>query len=144
MVISIETNFRNFKCLQMRFDTWAEVLSFPLLFWRRASRHGPKVNLLDACASDIYRNVQWFRGGLVLGAHRLITQVKAQGPSRTCNESKEERRIRRCPLSSLIVCTSCIVKSFRSRGSFISSPLSLQPDVTRSIKILSPLVTVRP
>jgi len=50
-----------------------------------------------------YRNVQRFRGGLVFKAHGLlyhstlgwrvmscVTQRKAQGPSRTCNESKEE------------------------------------------------------
>ena len=48
-----------------------------------------------------------------------ITQLKAQGPSRPCNESKEEEE----EGSSLIGCTSCVVKSFRSRSSFISSPL---------------------
>jgi len=32
--------------------------------------------------------VAWFRGGLAFEAHRLLYQ--AQGPSRTCNESKEE------------------------------------------------------
>ena len=41
------------------------------------------------------RDVQCFRGGLVFETHRLfidscITQFKAQGPSRACNESKEE------------------------------------------------------
>jgi len=35
-------------------------------------------------------NVQWFRDGLVFEAD--ITQLKARGPSRTCNESKEEEK----------------------------------------------------
>jgi len=34
-----------------------------------------------------------YRGGLVFKAHS-ITQLKAQGPSRTCNESKEEEGLR--------------------------------------------------
>jgi len=36
--------------------------------------------------------VKRFRGGLVFEAHRLLyhSAFKAQGPSRTCNESKEE------------------------------------------------------
>jgi len=37
----------------------------------------------------LYRFVQWFRGGLVVEAHRLLHH-SAQGPSRTCNGSKEE------------------------------------------------------
>jgi len=32
---------------------------------------------------------QWYRDGLVFEAHSF-TQIKAQGTSRTCNESKEE------------------------------------------------------
>jgi len=42
-------------------------------------------------------------------------------------------------VASLIGCTSCIVKSFRSRSSFISSPLclSLRSDAISAIKILS-------
>ena len=31
--------------------------------------------------------MQWFRGGLI--RYSCITQLKAQGPSKTCNESKE-------------------------------------------------------
>ena len=40
----------------------------------------------------------WYRGGLVL-IDSCITQLKAQGPSRTCNESKEEEEVCR-PVSA--------------------------------------------
>jgi len=37
--------------------------------------------------------VQWFQSGLVLRLiDSCITQLKAQGPARTCNESKEEEK----------------------------------------------------
>jgi len=39
----------------------------------------------------LHSNVPWFRGGLVFDS--CITQLKAQGPSRTCNESKEEDEV---------------------------------------------------
>ena len=51
--------------------------------FRRSSAVRPGSQPLD-------RNVQWFRGGLVFEALRLMHQHKAQGTFRTCNESKEE------------------------------------------------------
>ena len=41
-----------------------------------------------------YRNMHWFRCGLVVRLiASCITQLKAQGPARTCNESQEEEEI---------------------------------------------------
>ena len=54
-----------------------------------AYRPGQKAILVYS--QPLYRNVQWFRGGIVFEARRLLYQ----GPSRTCNESEEaEEKIR--------------------------------------------------
>ena len=46
---------------------------------------------VDPLGCLLYRNVQWLRGGLVCGLiDSCITQLKDQGLSRTCDESKEE------------------------------------------------------
>ena len=49
------------------------------------------------CTQPLYRNVQWFRGGLVFElVDSCITQLKAQGPSKTCNQSTEEEKEEAC------------------------------------------------
>ena len=83
---------------------------------RQIERHGSEVEQ-RVYLQPLRRNVQWFRGRLVFKAHRLVyhstlcsrvikkkklpaldahggvarvTQLKAQGPSGTCNESNKE------------------------------------------------------
>ena len=50
---------------------------------------------VQAGVSSVHINVLWYRVGLAFEAHRLVyhSAVKAQGPSRTCNESKEEEGV---------------------------------------------------
>ena len=48
---------------------------------------------VDLWTHVVYSNVQWFRGGLVFEAHRLIHQsAQVQGPSRTATRVKKKKK----------------------------------------------------
>ena len=55
------------------------------------SGHRPGTNP-TLFSQPLYRNVQWCSeaGSYLRLIYSCVTQLKAQGPSRTCNESKEE------------------------------------------------------
>ena len=66
---------------------------------RALARNHPEGWKLQGHSRKLAGERQWFRGGLVFGSclrliDSCITQLKAQGPSRTCNESKEEEEVR--------------------------------------------------
>ena len=66
--------------------------------WRGGTLAAPPTPELDRLSTgQLHTTVQCFLGGLIFEAHvspnlRLTGQLKTHGPSRTCDESKEEEK----------------------------------------------------